>query len=94
MVNKRANPHEMARDAAFRPAGGSPATGPGLPCKACHAEQVIPIPIFDLMVESAEAEGVVGLPVALVCLACHAQWVHWTEWLPQSEAVQEDDGNG
>lgn len=93
MVNKRANPHEMARDAAFRPPGGSPATRPGLPCKACHTEQVILIPIFDLMVESDETEGLFGLPVALVCLACHAQWVHWTEWRPQG-ASQEDEGDG
>ena len=93
MMPKRANPHEMARDAAFRPPGRSPATGPGLVCKACGAEQMIAIPIFDLMVESDESEGLFGLPVALVCLACHAQWVHWTEWRAQ-EASQEDRGDG
>lgn len=88
---KRANAHELARDAAFRPPSGSPAKGPGVVCKACGEVQVIPIPIFDLMVESDETEGVLGLPVALVCLACHAQTIHWAEWRPQEAASQEGE---
>ena len=77
---KRANPHEMARDAAFRSPDGLPAMKPGgVVCKACHAEQVIPIPIWDLMAESEE-KGVWGVPVAMVCMACHVQTICWAEW--------------
>jgi len=61
--------------------------GPGVECKVCGANQVMPIPILSLMVESDE--GTVGLPVALVCMACHTQSVHWAEW-----SIKGDDTDG
>jgi hypothetical protein len=87
MAPRRVDPQTLARDATFRPAK-APANG--VLCKQCGQEHVIPIPIWDLTVESDEP-GVLVVPVALVCLDCHAQSVYWAKWRSDWSSIQGRD---